>query len=105
MMKNVKPLDRFLRALLAVAAVELAFFWLAGTWQIVAYVAGAILVVTAAIGFCPLYSILGIRAVDAGAKSPGKAKVAITKRCCRRTSGSRRNIPPINPTHSGTTSR
>jgi hypothetical protein len=77
MMKNVKPLDRLLRALLAVAAIELAVFWLAGTWQIVAYVVGAILIVTAATGFCPLYSILGIRAVDKGAKSPGKAKAAI----------------------------
>jgi hypothetical protein len=70
-------LDRFLRALLAVACLELAFFWLAGLWQVVAYVVGAILVVTAVIGFCPIYSILGIRAVDPDARPTGKAKVAV----------------------------
>lgn len=77
MIKNVKPLDRFLRALVGVAAVELAFFWLAGAWQIAAYVVGAILIVTAAVRFCPLYKILGIRPVDADAKGSGIVTVAI----------------------------
>ena len=77
MIKNVKPVDRFLRALVGVAAVELAFFWLAGAWQIAAYVVGAVLIVTAAVRFCPLYKILGIRPVDADAKGPGKVTVAI----------------------------
>ena len=77
MMKNVKPLDRFLRALLGVAALELAFFWLAGSWQIAAYVVGAVLIVTAAFRFCPLYRILGIRPIDEDAKGPGKVAAAI----------------------------
>jgi hypothetical protein len=76
-MKNTKPLDRFFRALLGIAALELAFFWLAGTWQLVAYAVAAVLVVTAAIGFCPLYAILGVRGADPGAGGPGKAKLAI----------------------------
>jgi hypothetical protein len=70
-------LDRFFRALLGIAALVLAFFWLAGTWRLVAYALGAVLVVTAAIGFCPLYAILGLRATNLGAKGPGKAMVAI----------------------------
>lgn len=78
MIKNVKPLDRFLRALLGVAALELAFFWLAGAWQIAAYVVGAVLIVTAAFRFCPLYRILGIRPIDVDAKGPGKVAAAIT---------------------------
>jgi hypothetical protein len=77
MMKNVTMLDRFLRALLAIVCLQLALFWLAGAWQIVAYAVGAILAVTAVIGFCPLYSILGLRGGSTGDRSTGMAKVAI----------------------------
>lgn len=76
-MKNVNTLDRLLRVVLGAILLELAFFWTAGGWQIGAYLAGAILVVTAAIGFCPLYRAIGIATVHGPARSPGKTTVAI----------------------------
>ena len=76
-MNNVNTLDRIVRSLLGVVLLELAFFWLAGGWQIGAYVAGAIMIVTAGIHFCPLYRILGINPAAGVAKGPGKAMIAI----------------------------
>jgi hypothetical protein len=54
--------DRFLR--LIVAAV---FAWLyfsgtvTGTWGIVLLVLGGVFVLTSFVGFCPLYTIFGLR--------------------------------------------
>ncbi|MBK7469601.1 MAG: DUF2892 domain-containing protein [Betaproteobacteria bacterium] len=76
MMQNVNTLDRIVRAVLGIALVELAYFWLAGAWQIVAYLAGTVLVVTAAIRFCPLYRVLGIDTGHGAATRPGKAVLA-----------------------------
>jgi len=76
-MKNVSTLDRILRALLGVVLLELAFFWLAGGWQIAAYVAGAVLIVTATIKFCPAYRMLGIGTAGGDSRGPGKAATAI----------------------------
>lgn len=76
-MKNVNTLDRILRAALGVVFLELAYFWLAGGWQIGAYVVGAILLVTAVISFCPLYRMLGISTDRGAAKVPGKAVLGI----------------------------
>ena len=77
-MKNVKMLDRIFRGLLGVVFLELAFFWLAGGWQIAVYVVGAILLLTAAIRFCPLYRVLGVSTARGEPKNPGKAIVAIS---------------------------
>lgn len=60
-MRNIHTLDRLLRALLGIVLLELAFFWLGGLWQIAAYAAGVIMLVTSAFRFCPIYKILGIR--------------------------------------------
>lgn len=61
MKRNEGTLDRALRLILAVAAVAgaaaLGFTSVAG---IVLLVVGVVLVVTAAIGFCPLYALFGI---------------------------------------------
>jgi hypothetical protein len=59
-MKNIKELDRFLRAWAGLVALLLALFWLGGIAQIIAYVVGAILLLTALIGFCPIYALLGM---------------------------------------------
>lgn len=59
-MSNVGAIDRFFRAFVGVIFLELAVFWVSGELQIAAYVVGGILVATAAIGFCPLYRLLGI---------------------------------------------
>ncbi|ABU60222.1 MULTISPECIES: DUF2892 domain-containing protein [Roseiflexus] len=58
--KNEGPLDRGIRAVLGIVALVAAFTLLSGVWQIVAGVVAFMLLVTAAIGVCPLYSVLGI---------------------------------------------
>ena len=70
-MRNVNSLDRLLRALLGVVLLELAYFWLSGGWQIAAYVAGGVMLGTAAIRFCPLYRIFGISTSASNAKTWG----------------------------------
>jgi hypothetical protein len=59
-MRNINTLDRLLRALLGVVLLELAFFWLGSGWQIAAYAAGAIMLATSALRFCPLYRVFGL---------------------------------------------
>ncbi|HLG41047.1 MAG TPA: DUF2892 domain-containing protein [Chitinophagaceae bacterium] len=62
MKQNMGSLDRILR--LIVAAV---FAWLyfngtiAGTWGIVLLILGGVFVLTSFIGFCPLYTIFGLK--------------------------------------------
>ncbi len=58
--KNEGTLDRGIRAVLGIAVLAAAFTLLSGVWQIVAGVIAFMLLVTAAIGVCPLYSVLGI---------------------------------------------
>ena len=57
--KNVGPVDRVFRAIVGIILVLLAFMMLGVTdgsvGGIVAIAAGAVLVLTAAIGFCPAY--------------------------------------------------
>ena len=55
MKKNEGVLDRVIRAVVGVFLVIAAVFWLPLAWAIVAYVLAAILLVTAATGFCLLY--------------------------------------------------
>lgn len=59
-MKNILPIDRFLRLLLAIMLFEGAYFWLSGTPQILAYFAGAVMLVTGASSFCPIYKVMGV---------------------------------------------
>jgi hypothetical protein len=75
-MKNLHPIDRFARALAGIALLELGYFWLAGAWQIGAFVVGAVLLITAVVKFCPLYSLLGLRTGSTKSlktAAPGKA--------------------------------
>jgi hypothetical protein len=60
-MNNVGGLDRFLRALAGVVALLLAIFWLPGVAQMVAFGVAAMMLLTALIGFCPVYRLLGVR--------------------------------------------
>ena len=59
-MNNITSIDRFLRLLLAMLLLEAAYFWLAGTPAVVAYAMSAVMGITSAWGFCPLYRVLGI---------------------------------------------
>jgi hypothetical protein len=76
-MKNMNWWDRILRFILAVVLVELAFFWLGGVGAILLYALGAVLTVTALIGFCPLYKPFGISTLSKSAKPLGKFGVVL----------------------------
>lgn len=61
MNKNVGTIDRVVRAVIGVAAVIGAFsVGLTSVWGIVLAVVALIALVTAVVGFCPLYRLLGI---------------------------------------------
>jgi hypothetical protein len=60
-MRNESTTDRGIRLLIAVGAAALAFVVGAGTVGGLALLAvGTIMLVTAAVGFCPLYRLFGI---------------------------------------------
>lgn len=76
-MNNLHPIDRFIRALAGIALLELGYFWLAGGLQIGAYAVGAVLLITAMVKFCPLYSLLGLRTGNAQTAASGKAMTSV----------------------------
>jgi Protein of unknown function (DUF2892) len=62
MLRNESPLDRGIRLVAAVVLLVLAFATGASSVMgIILIVLAAILLVTAVVGFCPLYRIFGIR--------------------------------------------
>ncbi len=62
---NVGPIDRVARIVLGIGLVAVAFGGsVAGPLLAVAWVVAAIALVTGAIGFCPLYFVLGISTAD-----------------------------------------
>ena len=61
---NEGKTDRTVRIVLGVILLGLALLSLTGVAQIVAGVAGAIALITGAIGFCGLYKILGISTME-----------------------------------------
>ena len=74
-MRNINTLDRLLRALLGVVLLELAFFWLGSGWQIAAYLAGAIMLATSAVRFCPLYSVFGLSTASGATNGSDKTLI------------------------------
>jgi len=62
MTKNMGTIDRLARALLIAPAATITAFalGLGSIAGIVLLVAAAVMVATAAVGFCPLYALLGI---------------------------------------------
>ncbi len=62
MSTNVGTFDRIFRFLLAVVALYLGFFvYLGSALGIGLTIAGAVFGLTAIVGICPLYRLLGIR--------------------------------------------
>lgn len=60
--KNESTLDRIIRVIAAIALVGLNLAGiLGGPVAIVAWVVAGVLLVTGAVGFCPLYALLRIR--------------------------------------------
>jgi len=61
MKANVGTIDRVIRALAGVALLAFGFLGgLASPWNFVAMGVGAVLLLTAIIGFCPPYALMGI---------------------------------------------
>jgi hypothetical protein len=61
MKNNVASADRIIRVLIAVIFATLYFNnVITGTLGIVLLVLGAVFLITAIVGFCPIYRILGI---------------------------------------------
>ncbi len=66
MTANLGSADRIVRVLLGIILVALPFvsnlaIFASGVWTAVAVVVGIVLIATAAMKFCPLYRIFGIR--------------------------------------------
>ncbi|WP_088319423.1 DUF2892 domain-containing protein [Kineosporia sp. R_H_3] len=61
MVRNESTADRIIRLVVAVVAAVVAFTVGAGSaLGIVLLVVGAVMLVTAAVGFCPLYRVFGL---------------------------------------------
>ena len=54
---NIGKSDRIIRAIVGVIALLVALVWAGGALQIVLWILGGILLLTAIVGLCPLYSI------------------------------------------------
>jgi hypothetical protein len=60
MFRNMGITDRGVRAILGVAAILLPpGGQVTGVWAWIAFIVGGILILTAAVGFCPLYRVFG----------------------------------------------
>ncbi|RFO96380.1 hypothetical protein DIC66_13825 [Rhodoferax lacus] len=77
LMNNLHPIDRFARALVGIAMLELGYFWLSGGLQIGAYVVGVVLIGTALVKFCPLYSLIGLRTGGAQTRTSGSLALSM----------------------------
>ena len=60
MKTNEGTADRVLRVIAGIALLLLAIFVVQGGWGIALGVVGGVLLLTGAIGFCPLYALLGV---------------------------------------------
>ncbi len=61
MKKNMGNIDRIIRIVLAAIAATLYFIQtLTGTLGLVALVVAAVFLLTSAVGFCPLYRLVGL---------------------------------------------
>ncbi|MDF1522823.1 MAG: DUF2892 domain-containing protein [Trueperaceae bacterium] len=66
---NESSVDRIIRAVVGVALLAAwVFGWIGGTLAVVLGVVAIVLVVTAAVGFCPLYRIFGMSTCPVPAK-------------------------------------
>ena len=55
MKKNMGTADRTIRAILGIAALVAALLFVEGVWDVVLYIFGAAILITVALGVCPLY--------------------------------------------------
>ena len=79
-MKNIYPIDRFLRLMLGVVFSLLGYFWLASPWNWLSYLVAVVMFVTAMLRYCPIYQLFGIKAaaVTKPVRSIGLVLQAVT---------------------------
>ncbi|MCX6232027.1 MAG: DUF2892 domain-containing protein [Bacteroidetes bacterium] len=64
MKKNMGNIDRIIRILVAVVVAILYFTnVISGTFAIILFIISAVFILTALMGFCPLYLPLGIKTI------------------------------------------
>lgn len=78
-MRNIRTMDRFIRALIGVGLLEVGYFWIGSPWNWASYALGAVLLITALTRRCPLYSVLGMSPLPAktGSNRPLLALLAV----------------------------
>jgi fatty acid desaturase len=61
MKKNMGSADRIIRVLIAAVFAYLYFGGVVtGTWGLILLIAGVVFVLTSLVGFCPLYTLVGM---------------------------------------------
>lgn len=60
MENNAGSLDRGARVVVAIAAAIFGVRIVEGPWSVVAYVVATVMLLTAIVGFCPLYKLFGV---------------------------------------------
>ena len=58
-MKNEGTFERSLQSTISAALFLSAFFLVTGIWQIVLFILATAIAIFAAVGFCPLYVVIG----------------------------------------------
>jgi uncharacterized membrane protein len=59
MTTNMGTVDRGLRAIVGLVLLYLAYAGMFSTWAWAGYAVGAVMLITAVIGMCPLYTLFG----------------------------------------------
>ena len=61
--QNEGTTDRIIRAIVGLILLFIAYYGLTGVLSIIAYVLGAVAIITAIIGFCGCYKLLNISTI------------------------------------------
>jgi Protein of unknown function (DUF2892) len=69
MTTNMGSLDRMLRAIAGLVLLYVSYTGMFSSWAWAGYVVGAVLLVTAAVGMCPLYTLFGWNTCETKDKS------------------------------------
>lgn len=71
MTTNEGSVDRIVRAIVGVALLVVAFAGMVtGVWAWLSGIVGAVLLLTGAVGFCPIYAMLNMRTTKAPESEP-----------------------------------
>ncbi|KPK83167.1 MAG: hypothetical protein AMS25_00755 [Gemmatimonas sp. SM23_52] len=70
MKSNVGGVDRAIRIVLGIVLLVVAYLWLSGALMIIAYIVGAIALITGLVGWCALYTVFGINTCKAPTAPP-----------------------------------